>query len=160
MKVRGIVTLFYLLSQYSLLNPGVDKPWLKAIASTINKKMYPNLSEREISLVIESVLWKREEGSLELYLNEERRVLFNPYTLLTTKQKMEIVNRVLGKLKSDHTKDVIYIVLEDWDFKANGKITQEKVAKLAKKGKSTIKRHWCDFKSYVKDLTTRIIRKA
>ena len=37
-------TLFYLLSQYALLNPTVGKPWLKAIAGTINKKMYPNLA--------------------------------------------------------------------------------------------------------------------
>ncbi len=102
--------------------------------------------------LITSVLSKREDNSLKLYFNQERRILFNPNSLFTTKQKMEIVNRVLGKLKSDHTKDVIYLVLEDWDFKANGKITQEKVAKLAKRGESTVKRHWCDFKSHVKDL--------
>ncbi|WP_417357608.1 hypothetical protein [Flavobacterium sp.] len=145
-------TLFYLLSQYAQLNPHVGKSWLRAIAETINKKMFPNLSAREINSVIDSVLTKSEDNSLELYFNQERRILFNPNILFTSKQKMEIVNKVLGKLKSDHTKDVIYLVLEDWDFNVNGKITQEKVAQLAKRGKSTVKRYWGDFKSYVKDL--------
>src|SRR5690606_23135652 len=137
---------------YAQLNPQVGKSWLRAIAETINKKMFPNLSAKEINSVIDSILTKREDNSLELYFNQERRILFNPNILFTAKQKMEIVNKVLGKLKSDHTKDVIYLVLEDWDFKANGKITQEKVAKLAKRGKSTVKRHWSDFKAHVKDL--------
>lgn len=147
-------TLFFLLSQYALLNPIVGKSWLKAIAGTINKKMYPNLAEREISMVIDSVFKKREEGSLKLYFNEERRVLFNPMGLLTTKQKMEIVNRELGRLKSDFTKEVIYLVLENWDFQADGKITQKKVSKYANRSEATIKRHWSDFKDYVRDLNT------
>ncbi|MGQ2985360.1 BT4734/BF3469 family protein [Flavobacterium sp.] len=145
-------TIFFLLSQYALLNPNVGRGWLKAIADTINSKMYPNLSGREISLVIDSVLKKREAGSLELYRNDERRVLFNPKALLTQKEKMNIVNRELGKRKSDFTKKVIYQVLENWNFEADGKITQEKVAKFAERGESTVKRHWADFKAYSKDL--------
>lgn len=145
-------TLFFLLSQYALLNPTVGKGWLKAIADTINNKMYPNLSEKETNLVIDSVLKKREAGSLEPYFNEERRVLFNPKASLTTKEKMKIVNTELGRRKSDFTKEVIYLVLENWNFKADGKITQEKVAKFANRDVSTVKRHWSDFKAYVKDL--------
>ncbi|MEE1897446.1 BT4734/BF3469 family protein [Flavobacterium rakeshii] len=144
--------LFYLLSQYALLNPHVGKSWLRAIAGTINKKMYPNLSSSEINCVIDSVLTKREDNSLELYLNEERRVLYNPKYLFTKQQKMEIVNRELGKLKSDHTKEIIYLVLEDWDFNTNGKITQKKVARLANRGESTVKSYWSEFKGYIKEL--------
>lgn len=144
--------LFQLLSQYAILNPYVGKSWLIAISGTINKKMHPNLSTGEINSVINSVLAKREDNSLELYLNEERRILYNPKCLFTKKQKMDIVNRELGKLKSNQTKDIIYLVLEGWDFKTNGKITQKKVARLANKGESTVKNHWSNFKSYVKDL--------
>jgi hypothetical protein len=147
-------TMFFLLSQYALLNPTVGRGWLKAIADTVNRKMYPNLSERETNRVIDSVLKKRETGSLELYSNKERRVLFNPKATLTTKEKMKIVNTELGKRKSDFTKEVIYLVLENWDFKADGKITQEKVANYANRDISTVKRHWSDFKAYVKDLNT------
>lgn len=145
-------TLFFLLSQYAILNNNTGRSFLKAIADTINKRMYPNLSEKEINLVVDSVLKKREAGSLELYRNDERRVLFNPKVSLTAKEKMKIVNRELGKRKSDFTKEVIYLVLENWDFEADGKITQDKVAKYANRNESTVKRHWPDFKAYVKDL--------
>jgi len=43
-------------------------------------------------------------------------------------------------------------VLENWDFEGDGKITQEKVAKYANRDVSTLKKHWSDFKAYVKDL--------
>jgi len=145
-------TMFFLLSQYALLNPKAGRGWLKSIALTINSKMHPNLSEKETSLVIDSVLKKRKAGSLEPYFNEERRVLFNPKASLTTKEKMIIVNKELGKRKSDFTKEVINMVLEDWDFKTDGKITQEKVAIFVNRDVSTIKRHWSEFKAHVKDL--------
>lgn len=145
-------TLFFLLSQYALLNPSTGRSFLKAIADTITKRMYPNLSEKEINLVVDSVLKKREAGSLKLHRNDERRVVFNPKISLTTKEKIKIVNGELGKRKSDFTKEVIYMVLENWDFEANGKITQRKVANYANRDESTVKRHWPDFKAYIKDL--------
>ena len=109
--------------------------------------MYPNLSEKEINLVVDSVLKKREAGSLTLHHNDERRVLFNPKVSLTAKEKKMIVNRELGKRKSDFTREVIYLVLENWDFEADGKITQRKVAKYANRGESTVKTYWPDFKA-------------
>lgn len=144
--------LFFLLSQYSLLNPKVDYRWLKAISDTINRKMYPNLSNNEINSVIDSVLKQRKKGLLVLYLNQEKRVLFNPRALLSHKQKMDIVNKELGKLKSDVTREIIYLVLEDWNFEVDGKITQKKVAHFSNRGESTIKKYWGEFKKYVKDL--------
>lgn len=144
--------MFSILSQYALLNPHAGRGFLRSIADTINTKMYPNLSGKEVGLVVDSVIKKREAGSLEVYLNDERRILFNPKAFLTVKEKMKIVNQELGKRKSDFTKEVIYLVLENWKFEADGKITQKKVAKLANRDVSTVKRHWKDFKAYSADL--------
>ena len=153
-------TMFFLLSQYALLNPKAGRSWLKAIANTINGKMRPNLSDKETSFVIDSVLKKRDACTLQPYFNEERRVLFNPKVSLTAKEKMTIVNTELGKRKSDFTKEVIYLVLENWDFEADGKITQGKVAIYANRDVSTVKRHWSDFKAYVKDLNISYYKSA
>lgn len=78
-------TMFFLMSQYSLLNHGARKPILKALADSVNIKMQPRLSNKEIDSVIESVLKKRKEETLELYCNEERRILFNPSFPMTVK---------------------------------------------------------------------------
>lgn len=66
--------------------------------------------------------------------------------------KTKVVNTELGKRKSDFTKEVIYLVLENWDFEADGKITQGKVADYTNGDVSTVKRLWSDFKAYAKDL--------
>ena len=145
-------TLFYLLSQYALLNPKAGKQFFKAISETINKKMYPRLESNEIESIINSVLLKREDNSLKLFYNEERKILFNPNALITGKEKMKIVNQVLGNIKSQLTKETIYIALENWDFESYGAITQKKIVELTGKSIATVKRYWKEFKSYTKDL--------
>lgn len=144
--------MFYLLSQYGLLNPNAGKPFLKSIAGTINKRMLPLLSENEIDSICDSIVRKREEGTLTMFYNEERRLLFNPKIQIPIKEKMKIVNTALGKMKSKLTEETIYIALENWDFDEYGKITQIKVAELLGKSEATVKRYWEAFKSYVVDL--------
>lgn len=145
-------TMFFLMSQYSLLNDRAGKPILKALADSVNRKMYPRLSDREIDSIIESVLKKRKEETLELFCNEERRILFNPSLPMTFKQKMKIANTELGRVKSELTEAVIYLVLESWNFEADGKITQKKVATKSGRSESTVKRHWASFKDYAATL--------
>ncbi|WP_298156182.1 BT4734/BF3469 family protein [Flavobacterium sp.] len=147
-------TMFFHMSQYSLLNPQAGKNWLKSVAESINKKMYPRMSDKEINSVIDSVLKKRADGSLEMHFNQERRILFNPKMTTPVNEKMKIVNAVLGKMKSDFTKDLIYLTLENWDFQANGIITQKKTAVQAGRSIQTVKRYWGEFKDYVLTLNT------
>jgi hypothetical protein len=145
-------TMFYLLSQYALLNQNAGKPFLKAISDTINKKMYPSLSNNEINLIIDSVIKKRDDNTLTMFYNEERKILFNPNIQLSRDEKMNIVNVELGKQKSQLTKETIYIVLENWNFEEQGKITQKKIVELSSKSIATVKRYWNEFKDYVIDL--------
>lgn len=145
-------TLFFLLSQYALLNPNIGKPFLKSISETLNKKMFPSLSEKEIDTIINKIIQKREEGSLQLFLNEERLILFNPSIQITIKEKMQLVNEIMGKRKVQLTKEIIYLALENWNFDQNGKITQKKVVQLTGKCITTIKRYWKEFKHFVKEL--------
>lgn len=145
-------TMFFLMSQYSLLNDRAGKPILRALADSVNRKMYPKLSDKEIDSVIKSVLKKRTEETLELYCNQERRILFNPAISMTAEQKRKIVNTELGKMKSDHTQESIYLLFDEWDFEADGKITQKKVAAKSGLSESTVKRHWKSFKEHVRTL--------
>ncbi|MEM0519598.1 hypothetical protein [Aequorivita flava] len=68
------------------------------------------------------------------------------------KEKMKIVNKELGGIKSIRTTEKIYECIEEWDFKSNGKITQDKIAHLINVHVSTIKRYWSNFKTFVKEL--------
>ena len=84
-----------------------------------------------------------------MHYNDERRIVFNPKVRFTTKEKMNIVNRELGKLQTNVTKELINAVLESWDFESHGFITQKKVSVMAGRSIATVKRHWNDFKDDV-----------
>lgn len=147
-------TLFFLLSQYKVLNPYLSNAFFEAIANTINGKMRPNLPPNEVKKTLVSVMKSFKENSLKLHLNSERRILFNPKYKISFKEKMKIVNTEMGKLKSSKTQEHIYLIIENWDFDELGKITQKKVEKLSKYSIATIKRYWSNFKDYVKELNT------
>lgn len=150
-------TMFFLLSQYALLNPKAGRPFLKSIGESINNHMSPHISDRELNAVVDSVLRKRDEGTLTIHYNEERRILFNPKAQLAPKEKTAIVNRELGRLKSDITRELIQTVLECWDSEAEGAITQKKVSLLAGRGIATIKRHWSEFKDSLQEVNNAFL---
>jgi hypothetical protein len=141
--------LFFYLTQIAILNPKTGITFLKSIARSVCMNMLSKLKEPEIDSIVHSVLRMRKEDTLELYLNEERRILFNPAVKISFKDKMAIVNSELGTLKKERTMAAIYNILEDWDFKSDGKITQKKVRDKLGCHISTIGRHWDGFKDYV-----------
>jgi len=151
--------LFYYFSQLAILNNTISKNYLRVLAESINiHVMKPKLSQKEINSIINSVLKKKEEGTLEMFLNQERRIIFNPAYNMKHKQIMEIVNKELGQMTKEKTKAFIYAIVEDWDFIGNGKITQKKVATTIGKSLPTVKRYWHYFKAYIADLNSEFKR--
>ncbi|MFV8327620.1 hypothetical protein [Flavobacterium sp. ZS1P14] len=145
-------TMFTVLSNYSTLNRACGKGLLEIISNQLNDKMHPKLSEFEVNKIIENVLKKRADGELEMYLNKERRILFNPNIALTRQEKQQITGREIGKIRKDATRLKIYLILESWDFEKDGKITQRKVSIEAGLSILTIKRYWHEFKDYIDGL--------
>lgn len=150
---RNLIMLSY-LSMYASLNPNCDKEFLLKMSNYMNNKMHPKLPKSEISTIISNIFKRKKSGSLEMYFNKERRILFNPNMKFTPKEKCQIRGREMGNFRSNKTRQLIYDTIESWDFEANGKITAEKVANISKKSLTTIKRYWSEFKDYVKDLNT------
>jgi len=145
--------LFFLLSQYALLNPNQGKSFLLSIGRTILSKMHPPLREQELNSTVRKVLKGREDKALTLHYNEPRKVLFNPKAEKKTfKEKMKIVNRVTGDNKKEQTRAIIYEALESWDSQIDGKLIQANLAKKANLGIATIKRYWKEFIWLVDDI--------
>lgn len=144
--------LFRLLSQFALLNPTFDRKYLLNKSDYLNKKIFPNLTKIEINSIVNSVIKKRAEGTLEIYPNKERLILFNPNIKLTKHQKRQIVGFVMSEKKSKKTQDAIYEILENWDFEELGQITQKLVISISKFSRSRVQRNWFRFKDYVEYL--------
>ncbi len=143
------------LSSYAALNIYGGKEFLIEMSYDLNCRMNPKLPKYEVETIIRNILKRRSEGKLVMYLNKGRRILFNPNFIIPLNEMRKIIGRENGKIRRDKTESKIYHILEDWDFEAYGKITQEKVAKVAKKSKTTIKRYWELFKDYVGDLNAK-----
>jgi hypothetical protein len=152
--------LFRLLSQFALLNPTFDRKYLLNKSDYLNKKIYPNLTKIEINSIVNSVIKKREEGTLEIYPNKERLILFNPNIKFTKHQKRQIVGFVIGEKRSKKTQQAIYEILENWDFEELGQITQKSVISISKFSRSTVQRHWSHFKDYAEYLNIEDNRKT
>ena len=151
--------LFRILSQFALLNPDLGKDYLLAKSNHYNKKMQPFLSRNEIYSVISSVLEKRKEGTLVMYYNKERLILFNPNLELSNQQKSQLVGYLMGRKKTKETQTAIYEIIENWDFEQLGQIKQISVIKISKFSRSKVQRHWFHFKDYVEDLNKGYYRK-
>ena len=144
--------LFRVLSQFALLNPHLGRDYLFNKSIYFNKKMKPNLTKTEINSVITSVINKPEEGSLKMYYNKERLILFNPNKKLTKSEKTKIKGMIVGAKRAKLTEVAIYEIIENWDFELFGKITQKSVIELNIFSRSTVQRYWSNFKKYVEEL--------
>jgi hypothetical protein len=145
--------MFIYLSQIVVLNTKVSKSYIKILADSINiQAIKPKLPEHQIIKIINSIYKLKESKGLKMMLNQERRILFNPSLKIPFKEKMIIVNSKLSSQKREIAKEAIYLVLEDWNFVENGKITQKKVSGELGFSLSKVKRYWSGFKYYVSDL--------
>ncbi len=148
--------MFSILSQLALLNPAFGKNYLSNKASLINQKMSPRLINTEINSIISSVLSMRKQGTLQMYYNKERKILFNPSKKLSGTERRKLSCEVLGAKKTEKTQQLIYEIIEKWNFDEFCKITKAKVILVSGLSKSTIYRHWHCFKDYVKVLNEDI----
>src|SRR5690606_25296748 len=137
--------MYFLLSQYALLNKSKQWKFLSWRAEIINAKMSPPLKKGEINNIIHNVLSQRDKGELRMIYNQERRVLFNPTYSFSINKKMQIVNMVLGGERSQKSKELIYQALEGWDFETKGKVTQKKITEITGLSIATVKRYWAGF---------------
>lgn len=145
-------TMFGVLSQYALLNPTMENGFFIKCANEINSHFTQKYDEEKIKSIVGGVIKKRKEGTLELYFNKERRMIFNPKSKLTVKEKQKTTAVLMGKMKTDKTQQAINDCIEDWNFEADGKITQENIALKINKSLATIKRNWSPFKELVSEL--------
>lgn len=147
-------TMLSVLSNRAALNPHCDEEYLISISEDVLYKMEKKIPKHGVNRIIKYVIKMKDEGELRMYLNKEKRFLFNKKMKISRQEIYKIVGSEMGKIRRNKTETKIYQIIESWDFEANGKITGEKVAKISKNSLTTIKRYWSDFKDYVKDLNT------
>lgn len=148
-------TMFFVLSQYALLNPRSGAQLLMSLAEVINQRFIESYSPEKISSIVGAVITKREKDTIKPWMNKERKIIFNPYKKLTNSEKQKIVGQQMGKVKTEKTLEIINAAIEDWNIEVDGKITQRGVADKIGKSLVTVKRNWGPFKAFALDLNSQ-----
>lgn len=129
------------------LNPNISKEIAYSYLQSINiAKFVPSLNDFELNSIIDSV-FKIE--NIELYPNTFRRFIYNPYYDLSSKEKRIENIKVLNKSRVSKTKEELENIIENWNFKCDGKITQSKLTKASNKNKKTIEKYYPCFKERI-----------
>lgn len=134
-------------NQIKALNPNVSINDFKRLLISINfKYCKPPLGDNEVNLIINKTF--NNENCI-LVLNKQKRFVFDPKKKLTFKEKMSIINPIMGKRQSKKTKEEIRETLNNWDVFKNEKLTQKTLQKVTGKNIKTIEKYYKLFKKEI-----------
>jgi len=137
-------SMFVLCSQIRGLNAWISESMLFRVCSTINKdKFRPELSVHELSEIVKKVYSKENPVVM---LNKTKRILFNPDYTLSKFDRQSMATKQIRAVEAVKNTSKIIKCVEEWDFETNGKITQDKIAKMTGFGIATIKRRSTEIK--------------
>lgn len=92
---------------------------------------------------VDNIVWKIEKTDiLQPLLNTPRRVIFNPESNLSAKEKRALTNKITGQNKSKKTIEKLRNFVDNWDYKSLGKITQKKLKKETGMNIKTIEKYY------------------
>lgn len=111
-----------------------------------------SLPENELNQIIKSKWYSHQKENLKPIKNWKRRIVFNPDFKSDKTEKMLIVRKEIGRIKSTKTKLSIKNCIENWNICEYGKITQTKIKECSGKGRTTLSKYWNEFKDRVSEL--------
>ncbi|WP_298895744.1 BT4734/BF3469 family protein [uncultured Psychroserpens sp.] len=134
--------------QFRALNPDLTFENFENFIYRINKsRCEVPLEDAEVFKIVCKI---EKTDILIPMLNTPRRIVFNPESNLTRKEKIEITNKYLGKLRSQKTLKELEGFVNKWDYEENGKVSQRKLAKVSGKNIKTIERHYKEIQRITK----------
>lgn len=143
-----------IVTQMVSLNPNQTEEQTLNRALAINNIISKEpLSYGAVVGIVNSILRYSKENTLKPINNKIRKVIFNENSKLTKAEKIDIVNKEVGAIRTQATKQKIYDAIEQWD--SIEKITAKKVAEKIGIGESTVKKYWSKFKTVISETNKR-----
>lgn len=139
------------------LNPNITLKKTIQILRAVNLKACEKpVDEKHLLRVANSIHKYNQAGTLNpIYFNKLRKIVFSSSCKLTRDEKLEICRVELAEKRTQGSKDKIYDIIEGWDFKRLGSITQRKVYRHNPISKKTVEKYWNDFKTTIELINQR-----
>jgi hypothetical protein len=112
--------------------------------NAVNERMCQiPLEKNEILHIIQSVFKYLRVGSLNpIYHKKKRKIVFNPDARLSKEEKLEICRQEIAQHRRGLSEQKLYDIIENWDFKQYGKITQRAIFLNHPVSKKTVGKYW------------------
>ncbi|MEN3324807.1 hypothetical protein VP395_13800 [Mariniflexile soesokkakense] len=136
--------IFAIGLQFRGFNPFVHSEDVSRLLYGINiNHCKPPLEEDELLIIVRSIMSVKDPKPL---YNKERRILFNPKKKYSRKEKMAIINPILGKKRREKTYEELKECVKNWNYEELGKVTEKKLIKASGKSKNTVRRYYRQIK--------------
>jgi hypothetical protein len=116
---------------------------LKLTYALNNKRCVKPFSQKVFYDIFNDIYQHHLDGTMEVKFIK-RKLIYNPDSNLTKKEKLSIAANLTASVKKDGTFNKLKSIIEE-----HGKITQVKVAELAECNVKTVKRHWSKLKPFI-----------
>lgn len=132
--------------QLVALNQNAPKALILKYLQTVNTKaMRPQLSSKEVNIILNKVYKKRMD--IQPISNATRRFIYARNITVTEIRKLNAVQ--IGKDKVVKTKRELLEVMENWNIEKYGKMTYKNVAKVSGKNKKTVQKYYTELKNQI-----------
>jgi len=141
-------TVMAIANQILTINPMITyEQALKRILSINDIITTEPLPYNEVVGVVNRLFKYKTAGTLKPINNKIRKIIFNENCELKKEDKINIVRKEVGNMRSNKTKKKIHDAIVNWNQQE--KITAKKIASKINMGIATVKKHWSEFKTIV-----------
>lgn len=141
-------TIMAITNQILTINPLITyEQVLKRILSINDIITTEPLPYSEIVGIVNRMFKYQKTGTLQPINNKIRKIIFNENCELSKEDKISIVRKEVGNIRSNKTKKKIHDAIVNWNQPE--KITAKKIASKINMGIATVKKHWPEFKKIV-----------
>jgi hypothetical protein len=146
------ISLFEYTRNFLYINQHLNKEELLSIIKNVNDSWFTEpLEFTEVLSIVNSIFKIFEAGKLEPSI-KKRSIIFNPESEYSSEEKNELTLQLLAERKTENSKLKLNDIIEDWDFKNHGPISQSKIVKNYPISKKTVEKYYYEFKDWILEL--------
>jgi hypothetical protein len=127
------------------LNIHLSQKVVYSIMINVNRVGCVNpMSEKEIYNIVD-YKFRNKENIKPIYQKKTRKVVFAKNGDYSIKEKIQIVSKVVGQMRTENKLMELQSIIYDWDFEKYGKISQSKIYNNFKISKNFVEKHYSKF---------------
>ena len=136
------------------LNPLASKEEILAYLNGVNNKCCEKpIAAKQLIKITDSIMKLSQDGKLKPRLFwKKRKILFHKGAIMTKEEKMVVVRKEVGKMKSEGSRKKLSEIINSWNFLDHGNISVRNISKHHPISKKTVEKYYKEFRDLVDEM--------